>query len=432
MSYEETIDYLYSLLPVFHREGKTAFKADLKNTLAFCDYLGNPHQKIKTIHVAGTNGKGSTSSMLSAILQSAGYKTGLYTSPHLKSYTERFRINGVPIPENYVVNFVEEHRSFIEVLMPSFFELSVAMAFDYFAKEQVDVAVIEVGLGGRLDSTNVISPILSIITNIGWDHMDLLGDTLEKIATEKAGIIKKNIPVVISEWQNEAIATIFVQKAKEQESKIDFANHVFDVQETFCTPNNQIVYTITKDKAPYLTDLTLDLIGNYQANNLLGVLLACEWLNKVGIPVSELAIRRGLSSVQVLAGLKGRWQVLQSRPLIVCDTAHNEPGIQRVLHQLQSIPKKQLFFVLGFVKDKDIRTILALFPTEASYFFCQSTTPRALNTSMLQSLAAEFGLIGEAIPNPNQALEIARRMAGEEDVIYVGGSTFVVAEIADL
>ncbi|PWK27082.1 dihydrofolate synthase/folylpolyglutamate synthase [Arcicella aurantiaca] len=430
MTYPETIDYLYQLLPVFHRIGKKAFKANLDNTHALCEHLDNPQKKFKSIHIAGTNGKGSSSHFLASILQSAGYKTGLYTSPHLKSFTERIRINGEPIAEESVIQFVKDNKSFIEEVKPSFFELTVGMAFEYFAAEQVDIAIIEVGLGGRLDSTNVITPELSLITNISFDHTDILGDALSKIAAEKAGIIKPNIPVVISEKHTET-ELVFRNKALEVNSPIFFAEDYFMVNESKIIKG--LLELNILNKASNTNDiLQSQLIGNYQRKNILGVLSAVQILNKNGYNISDEDIKNGISKVIIQTGLKGRWQQLSNQPTVICDTAHNVSGITEVLENIATISFGTLWFVLGFVSDKDIDGILKLFPKNANYIFCQSNTPRALDAEVLKMRANNFSLLGTVIKDVNEAINFVKQNAKINDFVYVGGSTFVVAEIKNL
>jgi dihydrofolate synthase/folylpolyglutamate synthase len=426
MTYEETLHYLYDRLPVFHRIGAAAMKSGLHNILALCEALGNPHTQFKSIHVAGTNGKGSTSHFLSAVLQSAGYKVGLHTSPHLKSYTERFKINGQPAPESEIVAFVAKHRTLIERIEPSFFEISVALAFDYFARERVDVAVIEVGLGGRLDSTNIITPDLSVITNISFDHTDLLGDTLAKIAFEKAGIIKPGVPVVISETQPET-EPVFRQKALETQSKIVFADQQYEVTQSKLEAGKRVIdsKSINSVNKTYI----IDLIGKYQTKNLLGVLQSVEILREIGYKISDEALTNGLANAAQLSQLKGRWQVLQQNPWIVADVAHNEGGITETLAQIRSYDFHHLHVVMGFVKDKDISGVLQLFPKDAAYYFCAADIPRSLPVADLAALARSIGLNGKEYASVNDALSAAKKQADKEDFIYVGGSTFVVAEI---
>jgi dihydrofolate synthase/folylpolyglutamate synthase len=428
MNYQEAIDFMYSQLPAFHRIGKAAYKANLDNTLALDEYFDHPHHRFRTIHVAGTNGKGSVSHMLASVLQSAGYKTGLYTSPHLKDYRERLRINGQMAPEEVITRFIEKNSEIIKQIQPSFFEMSVAMAFDYFAKEQVDIAVVEVGLGGRLDSTNIISPELSIITGISYDHTDLLGGTLEKIAGEKAGIIKPGIPVVIGRSQPE-IKHVFEEKASEQEATIHFADQVFNTTPGFYNEDRKQVFNVYKGEQLVWPELAVDLQGFYQSVNLLTVLQSTELLQQRGFNLSEKAVREGLSSVTRQTGMMGRWQVIGNNPLIVCDTGHNEEGISRVVNQLLQTPWKRLHMVIGFVQEKSLDKILALLPREADYYFTQATVQRALDASILAEKAKEHGLFGKVIPDVKEALEAAKAEAGDKDMIFVGGSTFVVVEV---
>lgn len=429
MNYQETIDYLFNALPMFQRVGASAFKKDLSNTITLCSHLGNPERKFKSIHVAGTNGKGSTSHTLAAILQSAGFKTGLYTSPHLKSFTERVRVNGQEITELAVVDFVEANKAFLDELKPSFFEMTVALAFWYFAKEEVDIAIIEVGMGGRLDSTNVITPELSVITNIGWDHMQFLGESLPLIAGEKAGIIKPNIPVVVSQTQEET-TSVFIQKAQENEAPIIFADQKFRLEKVAATEPGLANYTVSKDGETYSLDY--GLMGDYQIFNLPGILESVNQLRSKGWKISNEALEKGLKEVTQLTGLKGRWQILGEKPTVIADTGHNEPGIRAILSQLKSYSFDRLWMVLGMVQDKDISKILALLPKDARYVFCQADLPRAMPAELLAEKAAEYSLKGEVISEVNQALQFARKNAGPNDLIFVGGSTFVVAEIDDL
>jgi len=432
MNYQETLDYLFTSLPMFQRVGASAFKSDLNNTLALCTHLDNPERKFKSIHVAGTNGKGSTSHTLAAIFQSAGYKTGLYTSPHLKSFTERIRIDGEEITEDSVVRFVAENKNFLDDLKPSFFEMTVGMAFWYFAQQKVDIAIIEVGMGGRLDSTNVITPELSVITNIGYDHMQFLGETLPEIAGEKAGIIKSEVPVVISQTQVET-TSVFQQKAAEMNAPIIFSDENFEISrlgEKRMDVKLSVEYRVKSSQKTL--DIEFGLLGNYQRYNLPGILEAVNQLRNRGWNISKVALEKGLLEVVTLTGLKGRWQILGENPTIIADTGHNEPGIREILAQLETYNFKTLWMVIGMVQDKDISKILALLPKEANYIFCQADLPRALAANQLAEKAAEFGLKGETIPKVNEALTFARKNAGSDDLIFVGGSTFVVAEIDEL
>lgn len=425
MTYQQTLDYLYQSLPMFQRVGAVAYKKDLTNTLALCQALANPHLKFKTIHVAGTNGKGSSSHMLAAILQSAGYKTGLYTSPHLKSFTERIRVNGMEVSEDFVTDFVARMKSVLEQVKPSFFETTVAMTFDYFAAQKVDVAVIEVGLGGRLDSTNVITPEVALITNISFDHQELLGDTLVQIATEKAGIIKVRVPVVISERQS-PVAHVFSQRAGERHSDLIFASDLFQL-----SPTAQ-GYRVTQQGAVVFDVLVPELKGDYQQKNIPGVLATCEVLQQRGFALNRLHIQTGIENTQSLTGLKGRWQTLQEKPWVICDTGHNEDGIRAVVEQLHKTPHQNLFMVMGMVKDKDPSAVLGLLPANATYYFCQANIPRALDAHRLAELAAQHGLYGRVITDVNHAVRQAKKDALPEDLIFVGGSTFVVAELDGL
>ncbi len=425
LSYEQALEYLYSSLPVFHRVGASAYKKDLTNTVALCAALGNPERAFKSIHVAGTNGKGSTSHMLASILQSAGYNTGLYTSPHLKDFAERIRINGAEISHAFVVDFVNRIRPVIEEINPSFFETTVAMAFDYYAQFAVDVAVIEVGLGGRLDSTNVITPELSVITNISWDHKDLLGDTLEKIAYEKAGIIKPGVPVVVSERQAD-VAHVFVEEARQRGTSIRFASDQYRMERSGAG------FEILKDNALSFSVDNFPLQGGYQRRNVPGVIAAVEVLRQQGFSIPDEALARGFREVTTLTGLKGRWQVLGQRPLTVCDTGHNEDGVREVISQIAAQSFRKLHMVWGCVADKDITAILALLPKEAEYYFCQAHLPRALDAYVLAEQAGALGLRGVVVADVNDALHRAQAAASEDDMIFIGGSTFVVAELENL
>ncbi len=428
MTYQEALDFLYSALPMFQRVGATAFKKDLSNTIKLCAHLGNPESKFKSIHVAGTNGKGSSSHMLASIFQSAGYKTGLYTSPHLKSFTERIRINGSSIHEDRIVQFVKEQKEFLFELQPSFFEMTVAMAFWEFEHENVDIAIIEVGMGGRLDSTNVISPEACLITTIGFDHMQYLGNTLPEIAGEKAGIIKSETPVVISQTQKET-KDVFLKKAQSLDTPIFFADQNWEVipkgrseglAEYFCRKGEKEM------------NFNLDLLGNYQRFNLPGVLEIIDLMKSQGWELSDQAVKLGLSIAAKQTGLKGRWQVLSQSPKIICDTGHNEAGFDFILDQLSTYQFESLWMVLGFVEDKILDNVLSMLPKEANYVFCQADLPRAMNAQKLYEMAITNDLNGIVIPSVNEALAHAKRNASENDLIFVGGSTFVVAEIEEL
>lgn len=428
MNYKETIDYLYSQLPMFSRIGSAAYKKDLHNTIELCNALGNPQHNFKSIHIAGTNGKGSTSHMLAAILQQAGYKTGLYTSPHLKDFRERIKINGEMIPEDAVVDFVHRIKQTTEAIEPSFFEVTVAMAFDYFAKEKVDFAVIETGLGGRLDSTNIITPILSIITNIGYDHMNILGDTLEKIAFEKAGIIKQNIPVVIGESLAET-KPVFEAKAAKENATIYFAEKKYSIENTKLQ-THQLTCNV-KDTSGKENTFILDLNGVYQTNNLRTVLTATDILLQQGVKLTRETIHHALQRVKALTGLHGRWEVIADHPTIVLDVAHNEDGIKQVTKQLTLLRSQyhSLHIVMGMVKDKDIDKALTLLPKEAKYYFTHAHIPRALPAIQLREKALNYQLNGNDYDDVNIAIDAAKMQANKDDLILVCGSVFLVGEV---
>ena len=430
MDYAQTLQYLYQRLPMFHRIGKAAYKADLDNTLALCAHLGNPERQFKSVHVAGTNGKGSSSHLLAAALQSAGYRTGLYTSPHLKSFTERIRIDGREIEREAVVDFVARYGDAIERIMPSFFEMTVGMAFDYFARQQVDIAVIEVGLGGRLDSTNVITPLASLITNISYDHQDILGNTLPEIAAEKAGIIKPAVPAVVGERQEE-VAAVFREKAARAGAPVYFAADRYRVVDRGIRAMRRVV-DVWEGDSLYLTDLSCQLLGDYQLRNIPGVLQTLQLLGPAGFPVQPGHIRAAFAAVTDLTGLKGRWQVLGDNPLTICDTGHNEGGIRALVEQLAHQPHRTLHFVFGTVKDKDLSLVFPLLPRDALYYFCQADIPRAYPAAELREAAGRYGLQGLAVENVNDAIRQARGQATPDDLIFIAGSTFIVAEIADL
>ncbi|MCF6332129.1 MAG: bifunctional folylpolyglutamate synthase/dihydrofolate synthase [Draconibacterium sp.] len=430
MNYPETIDYLFFQLPMFQRTGPAAYKNSLDNTLKLDGLYGNPHLKFKTIHVAGTNGKGSVSHMLASALQTAGYKTGLYTSPHLKDFRERIRINGAMMPQHEVVEWVENYRikNKLWKIEPSFFELTVVMAFDYFAQQKVDIAIIEVGLGGRLDSTNIISPVLSVITNIGLEHTNLLGDTLEKIAAEKAGIIKSDIPVVIGATQSET-TPVFQDIAKSKNAQFFFADQEYRVEYSMLgMDGNQIIKVMQNGNNVY-PDLELDLTGLYQLKNLPAVLKSIDILNEKGWQITKQNIYDGLKSVSQNTGLLGRWHTLGNNPLIICDTGHNESGIKEVVKQIENTAFKMLHFIFGTVADKNPDPVLSLLPKNAKYYFVQANIKRALNEKKLMKKAATFGLKGNCYNSVTEAFEAAKLSADKNDLIFVGGSTFVVAEI---
>ena len=401
MTYQETLDWMFSQLPMYQRQGKTAFKKDLTNISTFCGVLKNPQNKFASIHVGGTNGKGSTSHIISSILQEAGYKVGLYTSPHLKNFTERIRINGEEVSQHFVVDFIAKNKHFLETQQLSFFEMTVGLAFEYFATQNVDIAIIEVGLGGRLDSTNIIHPEVAVITNIGYDHMQFLGDTLPEIAGEKAGIIKQNTPVIIGEKQD-AVVDVFIKKATQMNAEIYFAS----------------------DKQ---YDYESDLLGSYQEKNMSTAIHAVKALK--GYVISESHIINGLKNVVQNTNFKGRWQILQYKPLVICDTAHNKEGLSYVMNQLASLSFNKLHMVLGVVNDKKLDDILTLFPIKATYYFCKPNIPRGLNEIDLQSTAENFHLVGDTYGSVHEAYLKAISDAEIDDVVFVGGSTFVVAEV---
>jgi dihydrofolate synthase/folylpolyglutamate synthase len=403
MNYQQTLDWLFAQLPMYQLQGAIAYKKDLTNTILLANHLGNPERKIKTIHVAGTNGKGSTSSMIASVLQEAGYKVGLYTSPHLKDFRERIKINGIEISEEFVVDFVAINKPFFEENDLSFFEMTVGLAFDYFVKEKIDVAVIEVGMGGRLDSTNIITPLVSVITNIGFDHTQFLGNTMEAIAFEKAGIIKPNIPVVIGEYTNQT-KDVFLAKARECKANIYFASDLV------------------------IHDYQSDLLGDYQIHNKKTVVQTIEVLKQHFI-ISEENIKNGLLNVVKNTGLLGRWQQIHSNPKVICDTAHNSHGLRVVLNQIQKEKFDNLFFVLGVVNDKDLDSILPLFPKKANYYFCKPNVMRGLDAYILQQKSNEYGLFGKVCNSVSEAYQQVLQESSENDFIYIGGSTFVVAEI---
>jgi dihydrofolate synthase/folylpolyglutamate synthase len=428
MTYLQTLDYLYSRLPMFQRIGAAAYKADLNNTLAICKMLGNPEKKFKSVHVAGTNGKGSSSHMLAAILQTSGYKTGLYTSPHLKDFRERVRINGKMISKKYVTDFVKKHKKGLEAIEPSFFEWSVGLAFEFFAEQKVDIAIIEVGLGGRLDSTNVITPEVSLITNIGYDHVSILGKTLPLIAAEKAGIIKKEIPVVVSQYQKET-AKVFVNKAKKEKAPICFADKELEFVSSRWDANSQLISFMKKNNNKVNT-YSLDLTGSYQIKNLAGVLKTCELLRTKGFKKINLKTElKALKKVKKLTGLMGRWQTICRKPLTICDTGHNEDGIKEVLANLSRYTYKQLHMVIGVVNDKDVSGILKLLPQDALYYFTRASVPRALNEKELARIAKQAGLKGKMYTDVDKALMAAQSASVANDLVFIGGSTFVVADV---
>ncbi|MBW7952374.1 MAG: bifunctional folylpolyglutamate synthase/dihydrofolate synthase [Chitinophagaceae bacterium] len=427
MNYQQALDYLFTQLPMFSKLGSKAYKADLSNTILLCNKLHNPQLQFPTVHIAGTNGKGSVSHTLAAILQTAGYKTGLYTSPHLKDFRERIKINGVMCSKDFVVQFTNTMKNFIEQHHPSFFEITVAMAFEYFAQEKVDIAIIETGLGGRLDSTNIITPQLSVITNISLDHIQILGETLELIASEKAGIIKQNTPVVIGETLPET-KNVFEQKANTVNAPIVFAEQENKVINFFYN-HELLAIEIENNFNKQRTKYNLDLTGIYQTKNIITVLSAVHQLQKIGWKINEEHLHQALQNVKKITGLQGRWQLLKTSPTVIADVAHNEAGIKQVLHQLKNISYKHLHIVIGMVKDKDVNKVLGLLPQQATYYFTQAQIPRALPVEELQKLANTKNLMGNNFENVNRAIDAATNSAQKNDLILAIGSVFLIGEI---
>ena len=416
MNYSESISFLYAQLPVFHREGAKAYKPGLGNIEALCELMGNPERTFKSLHIAGTNGKGSSSHFMASILQEHGYKVGLYTSPHLHSFTERIKINGDEVPEEWVADFVSSRLDLIEKVRPSFFEWTVIMAFTYFKEQQVDYAIIETGLGGRLDSTNIISPLACLITNISFDHQDLLGDTLEKIASEKAGIIKSNIPVTISEKQPE-ISDVFLTKASSVNAPVQFASDVVSASDFIFTSPTWGEMNIN---SPYK--------GHYQQKNIRGVLAWCEQIQSI-IPLEVSKIKSGIEQTRVNTGLQGRWEILGNSPKIIADTGHNKSGITEILKQIKQEKFNHLTIILGMVADKDIDSVLSLFPRDATYYFSQANNPRAISALELQKIAETKGLQGKVVLSVNEAITLAKSHSSSSDGILICGSTYLIGEI---
>ena len=427
-TYKPVLDFLYDQLPMYQRMGKSAYKADLSNTLVLDRFLRYPHHAYLTVHVAGTNGKGSVSHIITSILQAHGYRVGLYTSPHLKDFRERIKVNGDCVPESFVIDFVNRCRPVIHDVKPSFFELTVAMAYDYFRTSGVDLAVIETGLGGRLDSTNIIVPVVSVITNIGHDHQEFLGKNLEAIAREKAGIIKSEIPVIIGETQP-GVQDIFIRKATEMDAPIRFADQEIKFNHALQTMTHKQKLFLEKNGKPFLEGLETDLAGFYQPRNVITALGAVESMRLLGIPIRQDAIFEGVASVSDRTGFFGRWQVLGHQPLVVCDAAHNREGIAQVVHQIRNTPHKDLFVVMGLVREKDPGEILDQMPKNARYYFVKANIPRAMEAEVLAKKAGGFGLKGEVCPSVQAGLDMAKKAAGKEDMVFVTGSTYVVAEV---
>ena len=428
MNYNEVLEYLFSRLPMFQRQGKIAYNSKLDNSLAMDDYFGFPHKNFKSVHIAGTNGKGSVAHILASVFQEAGFRTGLYTSPHLKDFRERMRVNGVPVPESKVINFVIQNRKLLDRIKPSFFEMSVAMALKYFSDEEVDIAVIETGMGGRLDSTNIITPVLSVITNIGMDHSIYLGNSLGKIAREKAGIIKPGVPVVVGETGKET-DHVFISKARETGSEIVFADRNFSLEYSLMSLDCLQVMNIEKKDGEGYPELKIDLEGIYQRKNVITVLQAMDKLNEIEFKINRASLYKGMKLIRKNTGFRGRWEVLNNEPLIVCDTGHNREGLILVMEQVRQTAWKNLHMVIGMVNDKDLANILPLFPTEAIYYFCRPDIPRGLDNKILKDKAAGYELTGESYGTVKAALDAAKQQAGKHDMIFIGGSTFVVAEV---
>ncbi len=428
--FQETLDFLYTQLPMFQRVGNTAFKKDLTNILALCKAIDDPYKQFPSIHLAGTNGKGSTAHILAAILQANGKKVGMYTSPHYKDFRERIKINGQLVSKKYIVDFVDTHRRLFEEIQPSFFEITVAMAFDYFAKQKVDVAIIETGLGGRLDSTNIITPLLSIITNIGYDHQQFLGDTLPEIAAEKAGIIKASIPVVIGETHPET-KSVFIEQAAKKKAPLLFADQLMNVTIKETTAHHTLFHIASKKESTFPSSLKVNLTGNYQAKNLATALQAIAVIreNKLISNISDEAVIEGLANLKERTYFIGRWQQLGANPTILCDSGHNVDGLRTVFEQLKGIDYTQLHFVFGMVKDKDPSKVLSMLPTSAKYYFAKANIPRGLAAKELQKEAKKHHLKGRAYVSVKNALKAAKRQAKRTDLIFVGGSIFVVAEV---
>lgn len=428
MNYQETLSYLYTQLPMFQRVGKIAFKKDLGNIQKLCLHLEQPQEQFKTVHIAGTNGKGSTAHILASILQEAGYKVGLYTSPHYKDFRERIKIDGQYISETAVVKFVEQYRSFFEELKPSFFEITVALAFYYFEQEKVDIAIIETGLGGRLDSTNIVQPLVSIITNIGYDHQQFLGDTLPEIASEKAGIIKAKTPIIIGEFHLETLP-VFKKKAKELNAPLQTVWEQLKIEYIEQKGHAAVYNVFGLNNTLRYKNLELGLLGAYQIHNLGNVLLGIDELKKQGFAISEQDVRQGCKKVVELSNIMGRWQILQDSPLVICDSAHNEHGLSYLFPALKAIKTQQLHIVLGVVNDKELNEILPLFPKNAKYYFCKANIPRGLDATELAEAAKSYKLYGEAFNSVQEAYKSALKNAAKEDTIFVGGSIFVLGEV---
>jgi dihydrofolate synthase/folylpolyglutamate synthase len=428
MNYQQTIDFLFSQLPMFQRVGGPAYKSNLDNTIAICKTLGNPELKFPSVHIAGTNGKGSVSHILASVFQEAGYKVGLYTSPHLTDFRERIRINGIKIPQDKVVEFVQSTKPLFENIQPSFFEYTFGMAIHYFAEEKVDIALMEVGMGGRLDSTNVVRSILSVITNIGLDHTQFLGDTIEKIAVEKAGIIKPSIPIIIGETQEE-IKSVFVETAKVNQADIYFADDEYTLKPKHSADIHYNEFDVLKNGEVFIGGLQTDLKGKYQSKNFITAFKAIDLLNELGFQLIPDQLKKGFKRTKENTGFAGRWQILNKNPLTVCDTGHNINGISEIIDELKELKFDKLHFVLGMVNDKNIDSILELLPKEANYYFCKANIPRGMDQHQLKQMAQQKKLNGEVFDSVNEAFNVAKQQAKSNDLIFIGGSTFVVAEV---
>ena len=428
MNYPQTCKYLFDKLPMYQRIGGAAYKADLNNTIKLCELLGNPHQKFKSVHIAGTNGKGSSSHIIASVLQEAGYKTGLYTSPHYKDFRERIKINGQMIPEKAVVGFIEKWKCDFEKIGLSFFEMTVGLAFSFFADEKVDVAVVEVGLGGRLDSTNIITPEVSVITNIGMDHMRFLGNSVSEIAGEKAGIIKPKTPVVIGETQDE-VKHVFIEKATQNQSQISFADQGFTVIASTDLPGKPQTVEVMKDGRNYIDGLAFPLLGKFQLKNLVTALKSIETLTKRGFEIPVAAQKRGIENIIQNTGFQGRWQVIGQNPKVIADSGHNLDGIKQVVQNIDGLSYNKLRFVFGVVNDKALHDILKLLPRHATYYFCKANIPRGLDANLLHAEAKTYGLSGKTFPSVKGAYHAALEDSNENDLVFVGGSSFVVAEV---
>jgi dihydrofolate synthase/folylpolyglutamate synthase len=430
-NYASTLDYLYERLPMYHRVGRAAYKTGLENAYRLDEYFHQPHLRYPAIHVAGTNGKGSVCHMLAAVLQQAGYRVGLHTSPHLVDFRERIKVNGKPCSQKYVVDFIGKHKKIIESIRPSFFEVSVFMAFDYFERQAVDVAVIEVGMGGRLDTTNIIMPVLSVITSIGKDHTDFLGDTLGMIAAEKAGIIKTGIPVVIGESHPET-APVFDRVAREKNSVITYADRHYQIDYSLFSTDGFQVFNVNRDGRVFMPNLKNELLGTYQRKNTVTVLEAVDQLRKGGFAIADIDIYKGLKKVTELTGLRGRWQIMSHHPRIVLDSAHNADGMREVIKQLRETAYETLHLVISFVSDKDVRAILCQLPADARYYFTRSSVPRSMDENELKHLAGSFGLNGDSFASVEGAVQAAGIAAGPNDLILICGSMFLLGDFLSL